>query len=65
MKNTKKIKYVIDHPKRVKLFNSTPAFRELVRKDAKLGENIETVNHYQYSQILKMFPRLNIQVSEI
>lgn len=65
MKNTKKIKYVIDHPKRVKRFNSTPAFRELVRKDAQLGENIEVVNHYQYSQILKMFPSLNIKVTEI
>ena len=49
----------------LKKIKSTPTLNRLSRLDLVVGENIEIVNHYQYSALLRMFPLLGCEIVEM
>jgi hypothetical protein len=63
--NIKFIKILIPNDLILKKINSTPALKNLTRLALKVGENIENVNHYQFSQLMRMFPIAGAFVEEV
>jgi hypothetical protein len=63
--NIKTVKITVPNEIILKKVNSTPVFQRLVRNKLKVGENIENVNHYQYSEILRMFTIAGCKVEDI
>ena len=54
--NIKTVTILISSVEILKKINSTPALKNLTRSNLVVGENTENVNHYQYAQILRMYP---------
>jgi len=65
MKNVKTIKITVPNDTALSLVNRTPTLKQLVRQTLNVGENVENVNHYQYSRILAMFPSIGITVIDL
>ncbi len=63
--NVKTVKITIPNDVILKKINSTPALSRLTRLHLVVGENIEKVNHSQFSQLLRMFPIAGCQVVEV
>lgn len=63
--NLKQIKIIIPNEIILKTVNSIPTLKRLSRLSLVVGENIETVNHYQFSKIQRMYPILGIIIKEI
>ena len=63
--NVKTVLIQIDCPKILKRANNTPTFQRLTRNPLKIGANKERVNHKQYSDMLRLYPLLGIEVTEI
>ena len=63
--NIKTIKISIPSEMIVKRINTTPSLKNLTRSNLKVGDNTENVNHYQFSQIMRMFPICGCTVAEL
>ena len=63
--NIKKVKIVIPNETILKRVNSTPTLKRLSKLILVVGENIETVNHYQFSEMQRMYPILGVEIIEI
>ena len=63
--NIKTIKITIPNESVLRLVTNTPAFNRLTKLKLVLGENIEQVNHYQFSAQMRMFPLAGAKIEEI
>lgn len=63
--NIKTVRITIPNEVVLKRVNTTPALSRLTRLHLIVGENIENVNHYQYSELMRMFPIAGCKVEEI
>lgn len=63
--NIKKVKIIIPNDIILKRINSTPTLKRLSKCNLFVGENIENVNHYQFSEMQRMYPILGINLIEI
>jgi len=63
--NIKTVSIKVNCPKILKRVNSTPTFQRLTRKPLQIGANIERVNHKQYSDMLRLYSLLGIEVKEV
>lgn len=64
-KNVKVVKITIPSESILKRINSTPALNRLSRLDLQVGENIESVNHTQFSEMKRLYPLLGVTVEDI
>ena len=64
MRNVKTINIYIPNESILKRINSTPTLSRLIRTKLNVGNNIERVNHKQYSDIKRMLPLLDCVISE-
>ena len=64
-KNVKEISINIPNEHILKRVMSTPTLNRLVRTELKVGQNIERVNHKQYSDIMRLYPMLGIEINEL
>lgn len=64
-KNVKTIKVVIPNEEILKRIKTTPTLSNLLRSELKVGENVENVNHSQFSRIQRMLPVMGVVVTEI
>jgi hypothetical protein len=64
-KNIKTVKYNIPNVAILRRMQTTPTFKNLTRIELKVGDNIENVNHYTFSQMEKLFPLLDVSVEDI
>jgi hypothetical protein len=55
MKNTINVKISIPNEMVLKRLLFTPVFQRLTKIKLKLGDNFETVNHFQYSEQVRLF----------
>ena len=65
MTNVKKVKITIPNEVILKRIISTPALNRLSKIKLQVGENIENVNHFQFSNMIRMYPILNVGIIEI
>ena len=65
MQNLKKIQVTVESEEVARLINSTPAFNKILRQPVKVGTIEERVNHWQYSQALRMLPIVGAKVTEL
>ena len=65
MTNVKKVKITIPNEAILKRIISTPTLNRLSKNKLQVGENIENVNHFQFSNMLRMYPLLNVGIIEI
>ena len=63
--NTKKVNINVPNEQILKRLNSTPTFNRLSRLVLKVGDNAETVNHKQYSDMVRLYPLINVTVTEL
>lgn len=63
--NTLTINIYVPCEKVLNRINTTPALKNLTRLNLIIGNNKETVNHYQYSKINNMFPLLGCVITKI
>lgn len=63
--NVKTVKITIPNEQILRRINSTPTFSRLSRLKLKVGDNIERVNHKQYSDMVRLYPLLNVTVQEL
>ena len=63
--NIKRVKIVMPSDPILKRVNSTPALKRLSRLNLVVGENFENVNHYQFSEMKRMYPILGIEIIEL
>ncbi len=63
--NVKTVRILIPDEFILKKITSTPTLKQLSRIELKVGENIENVNHYQYSRLLNMLPLIGCKVEEV
>lgn len=64
-RNTKRVVITIDNSEILRILNRTSTFRNLSRLQLKVGDNYETVNHYQYSEMLRMYPIIGVKIREV
>lgn len=64
-KNTKTVKIVVPCEAILAKINKTPAFSRLSRLLLQVGENIENVNHTQFSDMSRLYPLIGVTVLEI
>lgn len=63
--NVKQVKIVITNEAILKRVNSTPTLKRLSKLNLVVGENTENVNHYQFSEMQRMYPILGIDIIEL
>lgn len=63
--NVKTVKITIPNEIVLKRINSTPSLNRLSRLILKVGENLENVNHFQFSEQMRMFPIAGVKIEEI
>lgn len=63
--NIKQVKIVIPNETILKRVNSTPTLKRLSKLNLIVGENTENVNHYQFSEMKRMYPILGIEIIEL
>jgi len=63
--NIKQVKIVIPNEVILKRVNSTPTLKRLSKLNLVVGENTENVNHYQFSEMKRMYPILGIDIIEL
>ena len=63
--NIKQVKIVIPNEVILKRVNSTPTLKRLSKLNLVVGENTENVNHYQFSEMKRMYPILGIDIVEL
>ena len=65
MKNLKEVRISIPTEQILKRINSTPTFSRLSRLKLEVGENIEVVNHTQYSDMCRLYPLIGVTIIEL
>ena len=60
--NIKTVKIVIPNENILKRINSTPTLKRLSKLNLMVGENIENVNHYQFSEMQRMYPIIGVEI---
>jgi hypothetical protein len=65
MKGIKIVEITIPNELVLKKINSTPALKRLSRLELSVGKNVENVNHYQFSEMMRMFPIIDCRIVEI
>lgn len=63
--NIKQVKIVIPNETILKRVNSTPTLKRLSKLNLIVGENAENVNHYQFSEMKRMYQILGIEIIEV
>ena len=63
--NIKQVKIVIPNEVILKRVNSTSTLKRLSKLNLVVGENTENVNHYQFSEMKRMYPILGIDIIEL
>ena len=63
--NTKKVNINVPNERILKRLNSTPTFNRLSRLKLKVGDNVETVNHKQYADMARLYPLINVNLTEL
>lgn len=63
--NIKTVKITIPNEIILKKIISTPTLNRLSRLILKVGENIENVNHFQFTEQMRMFPIVGVKIEEI
>ena len=63
--NVKRVKITIPNIIVLKRLTTTPLFQRLTKLKLKLGENFEDVNHFQFSEQMRMFPIGGAKIEEI
>lgn len=63
--NIKTIKIIIPNEIILNRINTTPTLKRLSKLNLIVGENEERVNHFQFSEMNRMFPILGIQVIDL
>ena len=63
--NVKTVKITIPNEIVLKRISSTPTLNRLSRLILKVGENVENVNHFQFSEQMRMFPIAGVKIEEI
>lgn len=64
-RNIKTVKITVPNEIALKKATTIPTFKNLTRLKLNVGENIEKVNHYQYSAMMRMYPMIGITVEEM
>ena len=64
-KNIKRVKITVPNEETLIRLNSTPTFSRLSRLKLNVGENIEKVNHKQFSDMTRLYPLINVSIEEI
>lgn len=60
----KTVKIIVPNEMILKKVNSTPTFSRLSRLKLKVGENIENVNHTQFSNMKRLYPLIGVNIEE-
>lgn len=55
-KNIKTVKITVPSERILKRIKSTPTFNRLSRLNLQVGENIESVNHKQFADMVRLYP---------
>ena len=63
--NVKTICITVPNEAILKRLNSTPTLRNATRLSLKVGDNIERVNHFQFSKMMRMYPLVGCEIKEI
>jgi hypothetical protein len=63
--NVKTVEITVPNEKILQRIKSTPALRSLSRLELKVGVNTENVNHFQFNNMMRMFPIAGCQIKEI
>jgi hypothetical protein len=64
-RNIKTVKITVPNEQILKRLNSTPALNWLSRLKLQVGENIENVNHVQFSHMERSYPLIGVTVEDI
>lgn len=64
-RNIKTVKITVPTEKHLNRLNDTPTLSRLSRNTLKVGENIERVNHYQFADMIRMYPIVGCSIEEI
>ncbi len=64
-RNIKTVCITIPTEEALKKCKYVPTFKNLSRLNLKLGENIENVNHTQFSNMNRLYPIIGITVKQI
>lgn len=64
-RNVKTVKIIVPNEQILKRLNSIPTFSRLSRLTLKVGENIENVNHTQFSDMVRLYPMIGVTVEEL
>lgn len=65
VRNIKTVKITVPNDRVLNRLNSTPTFSRLSRLRLNVGENIENVNHKQFSDMNRLYPMINVSVEEV
>ncbi len=64
-RNVKTVRITVPDERTLRRIKNTDTFKYLSRLDLKVGENIENVNHTQFSRQKRLFPIIGVNVEEI
>lgn len=64
-KNIITVRIIVPNEIVLNRINSTPALSKLSRVQLKVGSNLEYVNHFQYSEQMRMFPVCGCKIEKI
>ena len=64
-KNVKKVLIHVPNEKILKRLNNTPSLKRLTRLTLKVGDNIEHVNHFQFSEQKRIYPIAGVTYKEL
>ena len=63
--NVKSIEVEIPNELILKKINTTPTLKRLFRGELRVGKNIENVNHFQFSEIVRFMPILGCSYKQL
>ena len=64
-KNIISVRITIPNADILKIISSTPALSKLSRLKLVVGDNFEKVNHFQFSEQMRMFPICGVKIELI
>lgn len=64
-RNVKTVKITVPDEISLKKVTTIPTFNRLSRLKLKIGDNIETVNHQQFSDMVRLYPIAGVKIEEI
>lgn len=65
MKNLINVNISVPNESVLNIVSKTPSFQRLTKLKLRVGDNIETVNNFQYSEQYRMFPIIGVVVTKI